>query len=68
MFKILLAFLAYGVFLLAFSFYSIYAIHHLNEFGYSGDASQRMLKVYIGFTVTVLTLTVVGVISGLVSL
>lgn len=68
MYRLLLAFIGYGVFLLLFSFYSIYAVHHLREFGYSGDASQRVLKLYIGFTALVVVVTVIGIVFGLASL
>lgn len=54
--------------MLLFSFYSIYAVHHLREFGYSGDASQRVLKLYIGFTALVVVVTVIGIVFGLASL
>ena len=37
--------LVYLLFLLGYGLYSTYAIHHLNEYGYSGDASQQVLRL-----------------------
>lgn len=55
---------AYLIFLLGYSLYSIYAIHHLNEFGYSGDASQTMLRFYIAVSSIVLLTTAITVLVG----
>lgn len=55
------------LFLLGYGLYSTYAVHHLREFGYSGDASQRMLRAYLGFSVTIITITIVTVLIGWVT-
>ncbi len=56
------------LFLLGYTLYSTYAVHHLREFGYSGDASQRMLRAYIGFSAIVITLAIAAIVIGLVTL
>lgn len=56
------------LFLIGYTLYSTYAIHHLNEFGYSGDASQRMLRVYIALAVMVIIFTIVAIIVGIFTL
>jgi len=56
------------LFLVGYTLYSTYAIHHLNEFGYSGDASQRMLRVYILLAATLSILTIVAVVIGVITL
>lgn len=55
------------IYLLAHALYSIYAIHHLNEYGYSGDASQYMLRLYAGFSSLVVIVALAAVIYGLAS-
>lgn len=63
-------FLAVGlalVALLAFGLYSVYAVHHLNEYGYSGDASQQMLRGYFGCATVIVLTTVVSVIIGVLT-
>ena len=47
----------YILFLIGYGLYSIYAIHHLNEYGYSGVASQRVLRVYIGCAGLIILIT-----------
>ncbi|MBI2589680.1 hypothetical protein HYW32_01490 [Candidatus Berkelbacteria bacterium] len=62
------AIIVYLCLLLTFVLYSVYAAHHLNEYGYSGDASQSMLRAYIGFASVVILLTFVGIIIGALTL
>ncbi|MBI4023143.1 hypothetical protein HY375_03190 [Candidatus Berkelbacteria bacterium] len=57
--------LLFLLFLVAFGLYSVYAVHHLNEFGYSGDASQRILQLYIGFSGLVLLAVAVALAYGI---
>lgn len=56
------------LFLAGYALYSTYAAHHLNEFGYSGDASQRMLRAYAGVTAVVIIGTVATILIGLFTL
>ncbi len=55
------------IYLLAHVLYSIYAIHHLNEYGYSGGASRYMLRLYAGFSSLVAILTLLAVVYGFMS-
>ena len=61
------ALVAYSVFLAIYILYSIYAFHHLNEYGYSGSVSQQMVRVYLVISGAILLLTGVAVFIGLVS-
>ncbi|MBI4185688.1 hypothetical protein HY524_01390 [Candidatus Berkelbacteria bacterium] len=58
---------AFLLFILAYTLYSLYAVHHLNEFGYSGETSQRMLRMYIGFTAIVIVATLTAIGLGLLT-
>ena len=60
--------LGFFLFLASYFLYSVYAIHHLNEFGYSGDASQSMLRFYFGFTIVVLVAALIGLTVGFFTL
>lgn len=53
--------------LLAYALYSVYAVHHLNEYGYSGDASQMMLRFYLGCSSLIVLLAIVAVLVGMVT-
>ncbi len=59
--------MGYGLFLLGYVLYSVYAIHHLNEYGYSGDASQRILRLYLGTSSLITIASIVGILIGLAS-
>lgn len=56
------------LFMIGYTLYSTYAVHHLSEFGYSGDASQRMLRAYIGIAGVVIIQTIVAILIGLFTL
>ena len=58
--------LTYLIFLLGYGLYSTYAMHHLNEYGYSGDASQQVLRLYVGCAGGIIVATIVLVIYALV--
>lgn len=58
----------YGLFSIGFLLYSIYAAHHLNEYGYSGDASQQALRAYIFVTSVIFIMSLVGIAVGLFQL
>jgi hypothetical protein len=58
--------LVYLLFLLGYGLYSTYVIHHLNEYGYSGDASQQVLRLYVGCAGTVLFLTAVLILYAII--
>lgn len=58
--------LVYLLFLLGYGLYSTYAIHHLSEYGYSGDASQQVLRLYMGCAGGVLFLTAVWILYAIV--
>jgi hypothetical protein len=58
----------YLILLVGYVFYSIYAFHHLNEFGYSSDTSSHMFRVYLGISSAILLATIASIIIGLVSL
>jgi len=60
--------IAYLFVLIVFFLYSLYAVHHLNEYGYSGDASQLALKIYLGYSSIVIMVSLVGIFVGLMSL
>ena len=53
--------------LIGYTLYSLYAFHHLNEFGYSSDTSTHMLRVYVGISLVVISITIGIVVVGLVS-
>ncbi len=55
----------YGLVLLAYALYSLYAFHHLSEFGYSSDMSQRMFRVYGVLTLAILLATSAVALVGL---
>ncbi len=64
---VLLALIGYTLVLIAFSLYSLYAIHHLNEYGYSGVASQLALKIYVGYSSVVVILSMIGILAGVLT-
>ncbi|MBI4032128.1 hypothetical protein HY374_00300 [Candidatus Berkelbacteria bacterium] len=53
--------------LVGFGLYSVYAVHHLNEYGYSGDASQQMIRTYLGCASLIILLAIAGVIAGIMT-
>ncbi len=55
----------YSLVLLAYALYSLYAFHHLGEFGYSTDVSNRMLRTYVACTAIILLVTALVVMAGL---
>ena len=57
----------YVMLLIGYMLYSLYAFHHLNEFGYSSDTSSYMLRVYLVLTVIILCITVGALMAGLAS-
>ena len=57
----------YVMLLIGYILYSLYAFHHLNEFGYSSDTSSYMLRVYLVLTVIILCITVGALMAGLAS-
>lgn len=57
----------YVILLIGYVLYSLYAFHHLNEFGYSSDTSSYMLRVYLAISVVILLATVGALMVGLAS-
>lgn len=53
--------------LTGFALYSIYAVHHLNEYGYSGAASQQILRIYLGSAAVIIIVTVAGLLFGVLT-
>lgn len=55
----------YILLLIGYILYSVYAFHHLNEFGYSDDTSGRMLRIYLGLSLFIILIAIVIVVIGI---
>jgi hypothetical protein len=55
----------YILLLTGYALYSVYAFHHLNEFGYSADTSSQMLRIYLGLSLFIILIAIVTVVLGL---
>lgn len=57
----------YVILLIGYTLYSLYAFHHLGEFGYSNDTSSHMVRVYVVLSMLIVAVTIGIVVIGLVS-
>lgn len=55
----------YMLLLAGYILYSVYAFHHLNEFGYSDDTSSKMLRIYLGLSLFIILIAIIIVAIGL---
>lgn len=55
----------YLLVLLGYSLYSMYAFHHLNEYGYSVETTQYMFRVYLISSAIIVVITVGLLVLGL---
>ncbi len=55
----------YGIVLLGYALYSLYAFHHLQEYGYSVDTTTYMIRVYLGVTILIIAITMALFVVGL---
>lgn len=56
----------YILLLIGYVLYSVYAFHHLYEFGYSADTSSQMLRIYLGLSLFIILIAIVMVVIGVI--
>lgn len=56
----------YGIVLVGYALYSLYAFHHLREYGYSVETTAYMIRVYRAVTILILLITGGCFLAGLV--
>lgn len=56
--SLLAVYLLYLIFLVGFFVFSAFGLYHLQEYGYVGDFSKKMIYLYVGIAAAIMLVTV----------